>query len=318
MLLTTIDQFQDIIPNLDAGFEDLTFFQPYINTAEDWIKRDIIGENLYNDLNTASGDNSGEIYNKCRSVIALYSYFLAIPDLDVIQTNAGLGVVNNQDFAPASKERTKKLQENIQKRMNVAIEDLIDYLIGSDSTYFNKWKESSAHDKIYSVLVYSTRDFSEYYDLYDNRTLYLALRNEIKAVERTKIAGKISQAFLNQLKTAQKDYELNEKHNAILPDLKYAIIYYAMSSALYSEKISMQGNTALLHIPNDPFIRANNRQRQSDFYSLARQFLDKVINYLNNNIDDYSTYADSDEYARQTYSGWENDDETDPIFVGPS
>jgi len=318
MLLKIIEEFKEIIPNLDASIQDLDDFDPYINTAEDWLKRDILGKALYDHLNSDSGMQTGEIYNRCREVIALHAYLNAMPDFDVIQTSTGLGVINNKDFAPASKDRAAKLAENINKRLDLAIEDLIDFLIGSPSEYFDKWKESSAHNKIYETLVYSARDFSEYYDIQDNRTLYISIKNDLKAVEQTKISEKISTAFLNELKTKQKEYKLTEKINAIFPSLKYAIIYYAMSSAMSTERITVFGNTVKLSGPNNAFTRMENRKLQEDFNKLGNEFLQKVVNHLKKNADDYPTYKESDEYARETYSGWANDDQTDPIFVGPS
>ena len=318
MLLRTIEEFKTYITNLDAGFEDLEYFQPHLNTAEDWLKREIIGSELYNHLNTTSGMLTGEIYDRCREVIALQAYINALDELDVIQTPTGLGVINTNNYAPASRDRSKKLIQSLKSRLDIATEDLIDYLIGSDKEYLDRWKESEAHSKIYNVLVYCARDFSEYYNIYDNRSVYLNIRNDLKAVELTKIADRISSAFLNEIKTKQKEYQLTEKINQILPELKLAEVYYAMSSAVYSGRIMIKDNTIELSGPDNAFTRATNRKLQADFFTLGNEFLRKVVNHLKKNIDDYPTYKESDAYARETYSGYTNDNETDPIFVGPS
>ncbi|MCF8232817.1 MAG: hypothetical protein K9J27_11570 [Bacteroidales bacterium] len=318
MLVTTIDQFRRVLPNLDASWDSTEDLTIYIESAERWLKNEILGQELYDYLNTTSGTQEGEIYTLCRNVIVLHSYLLGQPDLDTIQTKQGLGVVNNQQFSPASRDRSSNLLENVKKRLDTEVEELIEYLEGSPQEYKDKWKGSPAHEKIFETLVYSSRDFSEYYEIFDNRRLFLKLRSDLKAVETTRLANEISQAYLDELRDKQKDGQLTEKETAILPRLKYADVYLAMASALYTERISIKDDTIELTGPNSAFTRSANRKIQQDFYRLGGQLINEVVTYLNDHIDEYPTYADSDVYARKTYDGWVNDDETDPMFVSPS
>jgi len=274
---------------------------------------------LYDYLNEASGTHEGTIYEYCRKISALHAYYNAIPDLDTIQTTTGLGIINNQNYSPASQERVKNLRHNIRRRLDTAIEDVIAYLPGTEKEYLDKWKGSQAHEKIFSVLVFSARDFSEHIELDDDRIVYQRLRGDMQDAEMFIVGRHVSAELLEDVREKQKDFVLTKKENAILYKLKHAIVNYAFADALYRERISIDDGTIMLNGPDNPGTRAANRKLKDDYTKTATKSLNDVITYMKEHLDDYPKYKESDAYIRYAdYQGWINDDTDDPFFVSPT
>lgn len=319
MILITIEQFKEVITNLDSNFEDITEFQTYIDSAEDWLKREIIGEELYNYLQSDSGPQGGEIFRKVRKPIALYAYLLAIPYLDVIQTKQGMGVVNTNNISPASKDRVNKVKEALKADLDYSVEDLIEYLETAENTIKEKWQASSAYSKIFDVLVYSVRDFSDYIELNNNRRLFMKMKSSMITVHKNVIAKAISENYLNELVGKQSSGELEEADTAIIENLKHAICLFTISKGLdnLSVMITTGGLVKEYEIGSTSAaseVQVNMLRRSYD--KDANDLLRLVIDHMHDNIDNYPTYADSKEYARKTYTGYENEEDSS-LFVSP-
>jgi hypothetical protein len=109
MILKTLDDFTRVIPTA-AGTEHFEDFEPYIQSAELWVKYNILGKTLYDaiDSGTIIDDN---LMRLCQNVIGNHAYWDAIPFLDVIQTESGFAVISASGKVPASKERVERLRD---------------------------------------------------------------------------------------------------------------------------------------------------------------------------------------------------------------
>ncbi len=319
MILSTIEQIILILPSLDDAFE-YKDFQTYIEQTEEWLKNEILGIALYNTLNGAAepGDNDA-ILKITRRFIANGMYQVAIPFIDVAHTTTGVGVVNNQTLAPASQQRVAKLVAGAQSQKNYAAEDLVTYLFNT-TAYHAEWKASEAFAKNFNHLIYSSRDFSRFFELNNNFELYLKIKSDINYVEQEILTNAISWAYLSELITKRINGSLTAADTAIINKLQLALAFYSIKTGIENLSVTIDEKGILRsYKANAADYAAEERLRATrmQYKNRADKIINQVLTTMVDNIDDYETFADSDEYARMTYAGFENEQDSS-IFVGPS
>jgi hypothetical protein len=92
-----------------------------------------------------------------------------------------------------------------------------------------------------------------------------------------------------------------------------------MISREYTEELILKLNTLKGSIPAADLLIIPSMQKALANYCLdnnyiAGRLLDDVVTIMDNNIEDYPTYADSPEKELKDDPGFEND-EDDPIFI---
>lgn len=316
MIITTVDQIRKIIPNLDANV-DFDIFETYIESAEHFLENEIVGSTIYDIVDTGSPET--ELKNSCERVIATYAYYEAIPSLDVVQTNNGLAIISNSNLSPASQHRRDALMKSTKERRDREIEALIQYLRNS-TTYYPDWQDSDAFARIFSALLYSERDFSSYIPLDDNRELYLKIRPAIKTVQDDILAYYISKDYVDELITKQKEKTFTEWDQKILQRVKHALALLSLSRALEMLMINISDTGIFRNRGNnDEYISDKMRKIvKNDYWYLGIDLLDKVATYMDANIENYTTYENSDVYARkiEEYQGYTNESD-ESLFIGP-
>jgi hypothetical protein len=276
MIVTTIAQIQAVLPNIasDIEYDD---FKTYIQSAENWIKKEIIGAELYAKLEGKILLDA-ELRRIADNVIVLKAYDFAIPYMDLIQTSSGFGVVSDQNRAPASQNRVDRLIQQNRARLNDETECLIDYL-ESNSTYHADWKASPAFSLLTDCLITTAREFKRLVSYDGTRHEFLMLKAVMKNLTTLKLHPALSRAYVTELITKQSAGTLVAADNLVLPGIKSALANYVM-----------------------------------DNHHAADRLLDDVVTIIDKNIEDYDTYADSDEKATKDDAGYQNA-EDDAIFV---
>lgn len=101
----------NILPAVEGEKSVYEKLQPYVAEAERWVKNTFTGEELWQILEQRSdSDNTKQILQK---VIINDAFARAIPNLDLILTPNGFGIVSNTNIAPASKDRVERLIDSI-------------------------------------------------------------------------------------------------------------------------------------------------------------------------------------------------------------
>ena len=91
----------------------------------------------------------------CR-YICLDAFYQAIPGLDLILTDTGFGIVNNQNISPASRDRVESLRVQIQREADYALDCIIEGMTGDDA-----WSSSVCARLVISSLYYTGTDLLE-------------------------------------------------------------------------------------------------------------------------------------------------------------
>ena len=318
MILTTLNQFQTAVPTA-AGVQEWTDLETYVQSAEIWLKRNVLGTALYNQIIESlneSGSGSGESFvtaellRLCRNVIANHAYWDAIPFLDLVHTDSGFGVIQSTNKAPASKERVERLRQQCLLRRDAEVDNLIAYLYETEE-YWDLWKGDTVFSDMFDSLLPTVEIFRRYNNIADRATLD-KLRPSIVAVQNTIVADAISQELVDELVEAQKDNDFTSHHNDIIPRLRDAIAKLAIAHGVDDMSVVVDSSGILRSYTIGVTSYADESRLsmfKSTFHSTGMKLLEKVVNHINENVEDFPTYVASELYTARLTEGYENDED---------
>ena len=116
-----------------AQSEYLRFHCPWLETAENWLFAQFIGEEFAARFLDIEETEPERIAASC--IVALEALRNAVPSLDLVLTPNGFGIVSNQNVAPVSRDRVARLIASLETSRDNAIEQLISYLFQSSQWY---------------------------------------------------------------------------------------------------------------------------------------------------------------------------------------
>jgi len=318
MLVTTIDQIIVVVPTLDSEVE-FADLESYVESAEAWLKNDILGTALYTTLNADQVANADAVAI-CRRVISLAAYYEVIPFLDLVHTPTGFGVVSNNNVAPASKDRVAALREQVANRRDKETEALMEYL-ELTTTYHTEWKASDAYSLAWDLLIPTATIFNKYFDIDKSRRTYVKMMSVIRKIQELHITQAISQDYLDELIEKIKDDDLGTADEAILANLRKAVVFLSLADGIDTLSVVIdQKGIARSYIIGRTSVANESRimELRSNFNTTGTKYLGIIVNLMNSNLTDYVTYADSDEYAASiaAFTGFVNEETNAICFTG--
>ncbi|MFK5855240.1 MAG: hypothetical protein QM503_03850 [Bacteroidota bacterium] len=276
MIVSTIEKIRAILTNL-ADEVEFADFETYVKSAENWIKNDILGATLYDKLDNATIIDP-ILIRFTETIIVLKAYETGIPYMDLVQTNSGFGVIKDKTRTPASKQRVDRLIAQNKIRLDQETEWLLNFLEDT-ATYHTDWKSSPAFSLLTDCLIITARELKRYVKFEGNRADFLLLKPTIITLTTIQLQPQVSKLYLQELIAKQNAGTLTAADQKILPALKQSLANYAI-----------------------------------DLDWMAKRLLEDVVTIMDNDIDNYPTYKDSDEKALKDDPGFENLEEN-PMFV---
>ena len=269
--MITQEQFERYIPS--AVMPDSTVFDriaEYLGEGETEVKS-LLGSTLYD-----SREDDQELLALCNRMACLFAYKTVIPQLDLVLTENGFGVVSNQNVAPASMQRVNTLRQQVQQSLEDTIDDLLDYLRGNAD-----WVNTYAATETFRSIVWNAHKQMFYFGQPNaHRSQMDELRPKISSAE-TKLKHCISDEFFDELCTAVK--------MRTATDMQNTCIHYIM-----------------MVIGADA----------TDDYKMARFHVGRLVDFLDRNISTFTTYANSTAYAANTFEPYRNEKEDPCYFFG--
>ena len=209
-------------------------------------------------------------------VICLQAYDLALPHLDIVLTETGFGVVNNQNVAPASADRVNRLRQQVRDSRDDAVDDLLGICRGQSG-----WAAWATTIGVFDSLVWNAHEQMPVMGIVDaHRTRLVELRPKISAAEEI-LKQRISDALHAELCEAIMDNDATTVQHIVI-------------------------NKALI------FIGAH----LSGDFRVAGFHLDKLVEFLDQHLEDFSTYANSSAYEANTFTPYENQKDDPCYFFG--
>ena len=86
---------------------------PHLEVAEAWLTTTFLSEAVLTELPTRDANN--KLLHYARMAVVAEAMLHAVPQLDLVFTPNGFGVVSNTNIAPASKERVERLLLSLEK-----------------------------------------------------------------------------------------------------------------------------------------------------------------------------------------------------------
>ena len=268
--MITREIFESVCPS--AVMPDEALFnriQDYITAAEDVVAR-IMG-NQWQDY-----EDNAALALPAHRVICLHAYLEALPHLDIVLTETGLGVVSNQNVAPASSDRVNRLRKQIQDSRDDAVDDLIDALRGVEA-----WRPSAPATHLFSSLVWNARLQLPIMGIIEaHRTKLTELRPKITAAEEL-LMHHISGILHIELCNMQLANSASAEQNTVI------------NKSLLFIGACLAGDMAM-----------------------ARFHMAKLVEYLEQHLTDFPTYEASTAHQANTFTPYENKKDDTTYFFG--
>ena len=138
-LITSDEQLRPYLPNaLKTVAGELSFFDKLsadLHASEAWLTTHFIAPQLLETL----GEEEKELgLALTRRIVVADALLRAIPQLDLVLTPNGFGIVSNQNVVPASKERIDRLMATLELTRDRALQQLLPML-----THIPDWPQAS-------------------------------------------------------------------------------------------------------------------------------------------------------------------------------
>ena len=272
MIIASLEDFLKCIPTAEGSA--WTALEPFSNSADATIKALLVGSDLYDYIEAM--EDGDELKTTLCNLIAFQLYKNAIPFVDLIQTNNGFAVVNNNNHAPASKERVERLILWCEQSIDLHTDLLIIQLMSNEAA-LTEWTKFKGFKNLTNCLFLTGVDFASY-SKHSSRADFLKLKPTLLAAQKNDVSAALSIDYVAELITQIRTNALTELNENIVDSCKLVL-------AKYAEKEEHE----------------------------AKKLLTEIVVLMEKTIDDYPTYAASAEYALKIAPKYQNK-ATDPTF----
>ena len=274
MLINSIEDFLKSIPTAQGS--DWTALEPFANSADASVKQLVTGSDLYDYIEAL--EDGEDLKTTLCNLISFWLYKNAIPFIDLIQTNNGFAVVNNSNQAPASKERVERLitwcDELIDKTTDLLILQLVD-----DETAMVEWRKFKRFNSLTNCFFWTGVDFAALAKAENgNRSEFLKAKSKLLTAQKNELTEVLSVSYINELIDGLRANTLTEKDAYVVDVCKLALAKW-----------------------------------YEDDEDEAEELLENLIVMMERDIDSYSTYKSSPEYALKISTKYANK-QSDPTF----
>lgn len=212
-----------------------SIFDDALETAQDSLVTEILGVDLEARLEEQREEDA-KLRKLCKRIISRQAFLSSIPELDLILTDSGFAVVNNEQMTMASKDRVQALTISLRQKLDEGKDALILYLLKTPE--YESWRGTEEFDRLSDGLIMTFGEFkdaavlnnasaaaypkswSDFYDL--NSALNVALM--------TDVASYISKDYAFEIleKIRDKETFLPSEKKA-LKLIKTAVCAYALA-----------------------------------------------------------------------------------------
>ena len=157
---------------------------------------EIVERQLKNELLGSMADKMDSVPNLSAVVtrlICLRAYYEQVPQLDLILTPTGFGIVSNQNLAPASADRVKSLRTRLKQAYDDDFDRAIEMLVGTD------WADTPQARMVIPHLIYTAKIFRQYVDKPNAHRSDLESVNSKIYVAEEKLREYLSSEFFDSL-----------------------------------------------------------------------------------------------------------------------
>lgn len=208
--------------------------------------------------------------------ICMDAFANAIPMLDLVLTETGFGVVNNQNVSPASRDRVESLRTLVCQSADDSMDNIINLLVGHET-----WSKSAYASLLVNSLYYTADQLRDHAGKPDaHRSDLYSLRPTIYEAEEI-IFRTISASLFSYLMSKIRENTLQDYEVLLIWTLRKAIGFFI--------------------------------NKQSAAF---KRELDDAVNLLENNIDKFPVYKESEAYKVKHFEFYKNEKDDSCYFFG--
>lgn len=278
MLVEGYSEMKKFLPAIEMKGEP-TIFDDALAAAQERLVRLIIGDQLETQLEQrAAADH--KLLLHCQRVISQDAFLESIPDLDLILTDAGFAVVNNEKVTMASRDRVDSLKKGTEDKLQASKDALIAYLLRT--TAYNSWRLTEEFEVFASALVTTYEEF-KVVAVFTNASAkaypmswndYHALLPAMNVSLMTDVASYISKDYAIELiGKIRERTQMSPAEKAVFRIIQQAVASYAMDDRAVGQTLATRAYSTMLKQPDEfPTFAASDEAK-----SLALEHPDKPI-----------------------------------------
>lgn len=276
-ICNTRELFQKAIPTAinpdDYLFQDA---QQHLENANRWVRNQFIGEDLYNGFE----DLDSDIQSQLNFIVANKAFYDLIPQLDLILTPNGFGIVRTDNVAPASADRVKNLLDRTYRNWSTQFDQLLIQLLTTDNL-LAKFRKSPVFYSLTNSFFLTAAELSIHAGIANaTREDLEKLAPKISMCE-VYLKRKISVEYYEELLSKVRVNALTEADKVVFPQFKRSL------------GMDLQGN-----------------------HHAVVGYMDNVMNYIENNPDLYPTYTKSSTFINKSKQYFKNEKDSSGFFFG--
>ena len=226
-LISDNDTLKKYVPNTlkEVAGEQLLFdkIRHHLQQAEQWLTDTFVSSETMGRIRTYS-DNT-PLLHYCRIITTAEAMLHAIPQLDLILTPNGFGIVSNQNIAPASKERIERLLLSLEKLRDDTLQIILSMLPDA-----HHWTASSQYD-YFAATMFPGLDIIHQLGFADHIWLrYQDTRSKLLTIEQRLETEYFSKPLMDTLRTAN----ILSKWDMTFDTVQYKRMYQRISAIEFS------------------------------------------------------------------------------------
>ena len=195
----------------------------HLQQAEQWLTDTFVSSETMGRIRTYS--DSTPLLHYCRIVTAAEAMLHAIPQLDLILTPNGFGIVSNQNIAPASKERIERLLLSLEKLRDDTLQIILSMLPDA-----HHWTASSQYD-YFAATMFPCLDIIHQLGFSDHIWLhYQDVHAQLLTIEQRLETEYFSKPLMDTIRTAN----ILSKWDITLDTAQYKRMYQRISAIEFS------------------------------------------------------------------------------------
>ena len=233
MLVEGYKEMKPFLPAVEMKGQPV-IFDDALDVAQNALVAEIIGTALESQLEQRQSADA-RLLKLCQRVISQQAFLSSIPDMDLILTDAGFGVVNNEQVTMASRERVQALSANLKLKLDDSKDALILYLLRTSA--YDTWRGTEEFARLSDGLILTFGEFKDVAVL-NNLTAaayphswgdFYDLNSALNVALFTDVASYISKDFAGEIIEKVRDKEtFTPLEKKVLRLIKIAISGFAM------------------------------------------------------------------------------------------
>ena len=316
MLIKTIEEVKKYIRiTAIADFDES--LKPFVEEVEQIYIVKYLGQDqfdelqVYYDLEISTDPALDALIIHTQRALTKFLLKHAAPFIDLEISEGGFTVNDTQTASPASQQRVQKLIETSYKQGWASLEIMLKYLEDNVSD-FPLWAASDAYTLTKSTLIQSAGEFDRFYTIHESRIWFFNAKSVMKGVDESEVVSRIGRSLYDTLLLEINADTVTVANLAILPNIQRAISHYTFARNMVVNKKEKDFSKSKPIESQDVIVSDSKKiESMADFY------MNKAMNTITNNVDDYPDYKNSDLYDSD-FEPYENTADSNIFKAGGS